>query len=135
MAQSDNVVRAGLTPKLRDVETLVEMLTYEPGPGSKQLLRPETISDATLLYDPPIDEFSVYHTKLDENKKEDQQRAIEGPSIAVVTSGKGKVSWGQEGEDVVEVEKGDVVFLGAEVQVEWASEEGLEVFRAYVEAK
>ena len=28
MATSDNVVRAGLTPKLRDVETLCGMLTY-----------------------------------------------------------------------------------------------------------
>ncbi len=28
MATSDNVVRAGLTPKLRDVDVLVEMLTY-----------------------------------------------------------------------------------------------------------
>lgn len=29
MACSDNVVRAGLTPKHRDIETLVEMLTYD----------------------------------------------------------------------------------------------------------
>lgn len=29
MATSDNVVRAGLTPKYRDVETLCSMLTYK----------------------------------------------------------------------------------------------------------
>jgi mannose-6-phosphate isomerase len=29
MAASDNVVRAGLTPKFKDVDTLVDMLTYE----------------------------------------------------------------------------------------------------------
>lgn len=29
MATSDNVVRAGLTPKERDVETLCSMLTYK----------------------------------------------------------------------------------------------------------
>lgn len=29
MATSDNVVRAGLTPKNRDVETLCSMLTYK----------------------------------------------------------------------------------------------------------
>ena len=28
MAESDNVIRAGLTPKLRDVHTLIDMLTY-----------------------------------------------------------------------------------------------------------
>ncbi len=32
MANSDNVVRAGLTPKFKDAETLVEILRYEPGP-------------------------------------------------------------------------------------------------------
>jgi len=30
MAQSDNVVRAGLTPKFKDVDTLVAMLDYTP---------------------------------------------------------------------------------------------------------
>jgi mannose-6-phosphate isomerase len=29
MATSDNVVRAGLTPKLRDIQTLCSMLTYK----------------------------------------------------------------------------------------------------------
>ena len=33
MATSDNVVRAGLTPKQRDVKTLCEMLTYKPVNG------------------------------------------------------------------------------------------------------
>ena len=28
MATSDNVVRAGLTPKLKDIDTLLSMLTY-----------------------------------------------------------------------------------------------------------
>eukprot|EP00951_Prasinocladus_malaysianus_P047542 scaffold650896_cov46-Prasinocladus_malaysianus.AAC.1 len=28
MATSDNVVRAGLTPKLKDVQVLLDMLTY-----------------------------------------------------------------------------------------------------------
>ena len=33
MATSDNVVRAGLTPKYRDVNLLINMLTYESGPA------------------------------------------------------------------------------------------------------
>jgi mannose-6-phosphate isomerase len=32
MACSDNVVRAGLTPKFKDKVTLVDMLTYTSGP-------------------------------------------------------------------------------------------------------
>ena len=131
MATSDNVVRAGLTPKLRDVPTLIEMLTYESGPASKQLLKPEVISDSTLLYDPPIAEFSVFKVNVKGGASE-KHRAVEGPSICVVTEGKGKVSWGGEGSE--EVERGEVLFIGAGEEVEWATEEGLEVFRAYVEA-
>ena len=129
MATSDNVVRAGLTPKLRDVPTLVEMLTYESGPASKQLLKPETISPSTLLYDPPIAEFSVF--KVNVEGSTEKHRAIEGPSICVVTEGKGNIGW--EG-DAMDVEKGEVLFVGAGVEVEWKAEEKLEVFRAYVEA-
>lgn len=32
MARSDNVVRAGLTPKYKDVDTLASMLTYNTKP-------------------------------------------------------------------------------------------------------
>lgn len=31
MANSDNVVRVGLTPKYKDVDTLIDMLTYNMG--------------------------------------------------------------------------------------------------------
>ena len=44
MAASDNVVRAGLTPKFKDVETLTSMLTYTDGP-------PITISPAEIAPD------------------------------------------------------------------------------------
>ena len=134
MATSDNVVRAGLTPKLRDVDTLVEMLTYEAGPASQQLLRPTPFSDSEksdLLYDPPIDEFSVVRVSLEKEGKT-KHRAVEGPSICVVTKGEGQVSWGADQE---EVNKGDVVFVGAGEGVEWVAQGGLEVFRAFVEVK
>ena len=39
MACSNNVVRAGLTPKAIDKETLLAMLTYEC--GDMEVLRPE----------------------------------------------------------------------------------------------
>lgn len=35
MSNSDNVVRAGLTPKQKDVNTLIKMLTYKMGATSK----------------------------------------------------------------------------------------------------
>ena len=41
MACSDNVVRAGLTPKLRDVPTLVDMLDYQPSSAEERKFKPE----------------------------------------------------------------------------------------------
>ena len=41
MATSDNVVRAGLTPKFKDVDRLCEMLTYSSRSGDEQIKRGE----------------------------------------------------------------------------------------------
>ncbi len=57
MATSDNVVRAGLTPKLRDSQTLIEMLTYavrEPKP-----LQGERVADGVIAYVPPVPDFQM----------------------------------------------------------------------------
>ncbi|TIC10574.1 hypothetical protein E3Q15_03012 [Wallemia mellicola] len=66
MATSNNVVRAGLTPKLRDVDTLVNMLTYESATADAQLMDTKSLDGAagTVVYDPPIDEFSVARVTL-----------------------------------------------------------------------
>lgn len=44
MAASDNVVRAGLTPKHKDVPTLVRMLTWRTGPPPKLSGAPAPVS-------------------------------------------------------------------------------------------
>ncbi len=57
MATSDNVVRAGLTPKLRDCGTLLSMLTYavrEP-----QALIGESVVPGVVGYYPPVPDFQV----------------------------------------------------------------------------
>ena len=61
MACSDNVVRAGLTPKLKDVATLVSMLTYDCRPAEEQLFRPSCGSDdqRVQLFQPPVPDFSL----------------------------------------------------------------------------
>lgn len=59
MACSDNVVRAGLTPKYRDVDTLIEILNYTCSPASSKLLHPEIEGDCSAIYRPPVSEFVV----------------------------------------------------------------------------
>ena len=141
MANSDNVIRAGLTPKLRDIPNLVSGLTYTASVPSVHTVKPRAFkpaSNATIasaLYDPPIPEFSVVQVKLSEGKKE-QHPPLGGPSIAIVTEGRGKVAWGDEGQ-TLDVGLGDVFFIGAANAVTFLTEgeEKLVIYRAYVEAE
>jgi mannose-6-phosphate isomerase len=55
MATSDNVVRAGLTPKFRDVQVLCDMLTYKL--GAPEILTGDVVDACTRRYVPPFDEF------------------------------------------------------------------------------
>ena len=136
MANSDNVIRAGLTPKLRDIPNLISNLTYIASLPSKHVVEPKPIvsdsqSSFSMLYDPPIPEFSVIQVKLPNGGKE-FHGGIKGPSVAIIAEGKGKVSWGQGSLDI---SLGDVFFVGAGTRIEFeASGIGeLVIYRAYVE--
>lgn len=59
MACSDNVVRAGLTPKMKDVETLVDMLSYICEPVSAKRFQPSREDECTEVFRPPIQDFAV----------------------------------------------------------------------------
>ncbi|EKV06150.1 Mannose-6-phosphate isomerase [Penicillium digitatum] len=125
MASSDNVVRAGFTPKFKDVNTLTQMLTYSYAPIEEQKIQatdyPYVILNATayssassaMLYDPPIDEFSVIKTDLNRTGAKATFDPIEGPSIFICTRGKGKITVGNKTE---EVHEGYVFFVGATAQ-------------------
>ncbi|KAL2139424.1 hypothetical protein VTI28DRAFT_5238 [Corynascus sepedonium] len=131
MASSDNVVRAGFTPKFKDVDTLVNMLTYSYAPIDAQKMEPRDYPYATLnrtgyssgsdiaLYDPPIEEFSVVRTNLRGNGSKATFDPLDGPSIIICTSGKGKIS---VGPTVQEVKEGYVFFVGASAECVLESE-------------
>ncbi|KAK6515665.1 Mannose-6-phosphate isomerase [Arthrobotrys conoides] len=138
MAASDNVVRAGFTPKFKDVKTLIKMLTYRSAPVSAQImsptpypfgvLDPDTKSES-LLYDPPIEEFSVIRTTLERGSVEFQ--GILGPSIIIFTAGTGEVrGGGVVGKEVVSIRPGTVVFVGAGLYIQIEGT-GIEGYRAF----
>lgn len=57
MACSDNTIRAGLTPKFKDIETLCANLTYAmSGPP---IFPHKDVAPGIKLYDPPVEEFAV----------------------------------------------------------------------------
>ena len=57
MANSDNVLRCGLTPKHIDVPELLAVTRFEP--GEPAVLRPEASPSGEELYEIPIDEFRL----------------------------------------------------------------------------
>lgn len=141
MASSDNVVRAGFTPKFKDVKNLVSMLTYSYAPIDEQKMKPQPFtrgsntnsgSPTSVIYDPPIDEFAVIKTELADRQKEIFE-PIEGPSIIICTSGGGLIAVGPKKESV---RKGFVYFVGATAKVALEADEGMEpfiTFRAFTE--
>lgn len=61
MACSDNVVRAGLTPKYKDVETLCEMLNYQPSTAKENIFpsSEDPVDPCAAVFNPPVLDFSV----------------------------------------------------------------------------
>ncbi|MFK4103615.1 mannose-6-phosphate isomerase, class I [Streptomyces sp. NPDC019531] len=84
MANSDNVLRCGLTPKHVDVPELLRIVNFEAAdPG---VLRPEASPDGEEVYETPIDEFRLSRYVLPEGAiTHDLTRAI--PQILLCTSG------------------------------------------------
>lgn len=59
MACSDNVVRAGLTSKFKDVSTLCEMLDYRGEPASAKFFKPIVENEYTVTFKPPVPDFAI----------------------------------------------------------------------------
>ncbi|MFE9442616.1 mannose-6-phosphate isomerase, class I [Streptomyces sp. NPDC006602] len=84
MANSDNVLRCGLTPKHVDVPELLRIVRFQAGdPG---VLRPEASPDGEEVYETPIDEFRLSRYVLPEGSTtHDLTRAT--PQILLCTAG------------------------------------------------
>ncbi|MFH8340208.1 mannose-6-phosphate isomerase, class I [Streptomyces sp. AM6-12] len=84
MANSDNVLRCGLTPKHVDVPELLRVVRFEAGdPG---VLRPEAAPDGEEVYETPIDEFRLSRYVLAEGGTA-QDLTRNTPQILLCTAG------------------------------------------------
>ena len=111
MATSDNVVRAGLTPKLRDADVLVEMLTYNQGPP--EVMHGTQIRDYTYRYSPPMDEFQVERMDIPAGCVATIP-AVGGPGMLMVQHGSATSLCGW---NVGQVKRGDVFFVPANTEI------------------
>lgn len=133
MATSDNVVRAGLTPKFRDVQTLCSMLTYKQ--GFPEILQGVPINPHISRYTPPFDEFEVEHCLLPLGESVELS-AIPGPSLFVVVAGEGSLQTGSTAGDVA-IREGHVFFVPANIEIKISAIAAgeLQLYRAGVNNK
>lgn len=59
MACSDNVIRAGLTPKFKDVNTLCKMLNYRGEAAVNKKFSPVFEDEYVQVFRPPVPDFAV----------------------------------------------------------------------------
>ncbi|NOX87481.1 MAG: mannose-6-phosphate isomerase, class I [Calditrichaeota bacterium] len=125
MANSDNVVRAGLTPKFKDVRTLVEILTYEN--GAADIFTPDE-SSAEFTYRVPIPEFSVTRWKLAADRS--FERDVRSVEILLVHKGRGAIT---TKDQRTEFKAGDSILIPASLK-KYAlfGENEAEIFCAFV---
>jgi len=108
MANSDNVVRAGLTPKFKDISTLVDVLTYET--GIPEIMKADENSSETE-YKVPIPEFSIILKEM--NAGQDNKILNDKLEIFIITEGKIQIDSDDFTQTFI---KGDTILIPAALE-------------------
>ena len=107
MANSDNVLRGGLTKKHVDVPELLRVLDFTPR-------RPEPVTAKTddegwLEFETPTPQFSLRRAEVDDRPRHRRRR--DSLEIALCTAGQVQVE--VEGQEAVEIRRGQSVAIAA----------------------
>ena len=113
MANSDNVLRGGLTPKHVDVPELLRVLDFEP--LASPILESETGDDGTVLYPTPAPEFALIAIGLTATTDGGRPRVLghagdPAPRIVLCVDGRVQIS---SGDTVLIMERGSAVWIAA----------------------
>ena len=112
MANSDNVLRGGLTPKHVDVQELLNVLTFET--GEINLLQPRQHRDGDKVYGAATDEYRLSVLDIHEGAffRSPTKRSVE---IMICTEGKARIKDMGTGE-VLPLKKGASFIVPAAVE-------------------
>ena len=125
MANSDNVLRGGLTTKHVDVPELLNILTFEG--GTPNVFSGEMVNSQERVYRTPAEEFELSRIGLAAHSRYAGD-APYGPKALLVLNGSARVSAGGQ---CLSVERGSITFVpcGTQFVMETRGEE-LVVFQA-----
>lgn len=133
MACSDNTVRAGLTPKYIDVNTLCEMLNYRPAPASTKIFPciQDPSDPCVSLYDPPVNDFTVMRIQVQASVKNYTVAAVDSAGILLVVEGEATATSTAALSDIT-LRRGTVIFISANesISLHVTSQSGMTMFRA-----
>jgi len=124
---SDNVIRAGLTPKLRDAELLCKLLFADESGASVNLGQP-TKCKYTRIYQPVdrVRDFELTAVDLPPNQKTNLD-AFPVTSLLLCTAGSGNIS----SQNSLKIQPGQCILIPAGAKVEVStSDSNLTVYRA-----
>lgn len=128
MACSDNVVRAGLTPKPKDVDTLIKMLSYKC--SMPEITSGKKIDGFCTLYVPPVEDFAIEMIDIKPGQEYILKDVI-SPSILLTLHGSGELTQGEV--QTLPVSFGKAAFMSANTTatiIAHADGQGLRIVRA-----
>lgn len=110
MANSDNVVRAGLTRKFQDIDTFVKILDFSR--EDIPILSAPTDSEH-FIYAPNVQEFSIHRYQLNARKSV-SIRSHNKPEILLQTEGEAQMFWPDNNQScTMNLKRGQSVFIPA----------------------
>lgn len=112
MANSDNVLRGGLTPKHIDVPELIKILDFEP--RTPKILQPPGKMETAFSYDVPAEEFTLSSIQPTVQKPYTTHASAGGPEIIICTDGLATICSAKACCDI-KIEQGQSVFVPAAI--------------------
>ncbi|XP_037948938.1 mannose-6-phosphate isomerase-like [Teleopsis dalmanni] len=109
MARSDNVIRAGLTPKFKDVSELTACLNYEGLPPSEKFFMPRRINEYIEVFAPPVDDFAIIKVRIPPQTRKYELALKPHSSILLTLHGKSLMRLSGHAE--FELSRGTIIYI------------------------
>lgn len=126
MACSDNVIRAGLTPKYKDVDQLLESVIFESRHPERKTFIPYHVDDQVEVYIPPVPDFAVIHVNIHHALESYKLQIQAFGSILIVLKGTRTLRLkSQQGPKEIVLTRGSIVYIPVEAapEIEFAKAE------------
>lgn len=124
MANSDNVLRAGLTPKHIDVPELIKHVIFKG--ITPEILKGRNDGQGIFMYDCPAPDFALAAIQLKAGEK--GSYVAQSPEIILVMEGVVKL----KGSRTLTLKKGEAAFVAAGENYEIFTSAKLQAFKAFV---